>query len=162
MRTQHHQHTNSLLKSLGGLLWNQREARTFRALVALFLDTELRTTLQNIKGISASTASRFLACEQAPDEAFWKKLNAWQFARFSRLPRRGRRRDVLLKLDLTCVEKTGKHIPFARVFNKLFGIQLVVLHTCVDGFSVPLSYRIYRGKGKPSVIDLALERCGHG
>ena len=54
VRTQLNQHTDSLLKSLEALLWNRREVRTFRALVALFLDTELRTTLQNITGISAS------------------------------------------------------------------------------------------------------------
>lgn len=134
--------------------------RTFRALVALFSDTELRTTLQNITGISASTASRFLSCHHAPDEVFWEELNAWQFARFACLPRRGRRSDVILKLDLTCIEKTGKQIPFARVFNKLFGIQPVVLHACADGLNVPLGYRIYLGKGKPSVIDLALELLG--
>ena len=87
-------------------------------------------------------------------------LNSWQFAQFYALPRRGRRGEVMLKLDLTCIEKTGKHIPFARVFNKLFGIQLVVLHACAVGFSVPLGYRIYQGKGKPSVVDLALELLG--
>ena len=157
MRTQKNQHTASLLKSLEALLWNKREVRTFRALVALFLDTEVRTTLQNITGISASTASRFLSCHHAPDEVFWEALNAWQFAQFYALPRRGRRGDVRLKIDLTCIEKTGKQIPFARVFNKLFGIQLVVLHACVGGLSVPLSYRIYLGKGKPSVTDLALD-----
>ena len=54
MRTQQNQHIDSLLKSLEALLWNRREVRTFRALVALFLDTEVRTTLQNVTGISAS------------------------------------------------------------------------------------------------------------
>ena len=113
--------------------------------------------MQNITGISASTASRFLSCEHAPDAVFWEALNAWQFAQFAQLPRRGRRGDVLLKLDLTCIEKTGKRIPFARVFNKVFGIQLVVLHACVNGLSFPLGYRIYLGKGKPTVVALALE-----
>lgn len=125
--------------------------------MALFLDTQLRTTLQNITGLSASTASRFLSCEHVPEQVFWETLNAWQFAQFYARPRRGRRRDVHLKLDLSCIEKTGKHIPFARVFNKRFGIQVVVLHACVEGFSVPLGYRIYQGKGKPSVVELGLE-----
>ena len=62
-----------------------------------------------------------------------------------------------LKIDLTCIEKTGKRIPFARVFNKRFGIQLVVLHACLDGFSVPLGYRIYQGKGETTLVELALE-----
>lgn len=149
---------NSLLETLAGLLWNEREVRTFRALVALFLSTELRTTLQNIKGLSASTASRFLNCEQVPDEVYWQTLNDWQFKQmYQQLPRRGRRGDVLLKLDLTAIEKTGKQIPFARLFNRVFGIQLVVLHACVNGLSFPLGYRIYRGRGQQTTVELALE-----
>ena len=157
MKTQTDQHTHSLLKTLEDLLWNRREIGVFRALVALFLDCKLRTTLQNLKGISASTASRFLSCEHVPDEVFWAELSSWQREQFYRLPKRGRRGDVVLKLDLTCVEKTGKQIPFVRVFNRRYGIQLVVLHACVAGLSFPLGYRIYRGKGKSTVTDLALE-----
>ena len=155
--TQTDQHTQSLLKTLEALLWNHREVRIFRAIVALFLDCKLRTTLQNLKGISASTASRFFSCEHAPDEVFWAELNRWQLGQFHRLPRRGRRGDVVLKLDLTCIEKTGKQIPFARVFNRSYGIQLVVLHACVEGLSFPLGYRVYQGKGKATVVDLAFE-----
>lgn len=150
------QHISSLLKSLQALLWNKREVRTFRALVSLFVNTELRTTLQNVVGISASTASRFLNCEQLPDEVYWQTLNAWQFEQFQRLPRRGRRGDVLLKIDLTCIKKTGKKIPFARIFNRVFGIQVVVLHACVNGLSFPLAYRIYKGKGQATTVELAL------
>jgi hypothetical protein len=71
------QHSRSLLKKLEALLWSRREVRVFRALVALFLDCKLRTTLQNLKGLSASTASRFLSCEHVPDEVFWAELNRW-------------------------------------------------------------------------------------
>ncbi len=148
---------HSLLKAVEALLWNRREVGVFRALVALFLDCKLRTTLQNIRGVSASTASRFFSCEHAPDEVFWAELSRWQLGQLYRLPRRGRRGDAVLKLDLTCIEKTGKQIPFARVFNRRYGIQLVVLHACVEGLSFPLGYRVYRGKGKATVVDLALE-----
>lgn len=151
-----HQHLNSLLETLAGLLWNKREARTFRALVALFLSTKLETTSQDIKGISASTVSRFLSCEQLPEAVYWQTLNVWQLEQLQHLPRRGRRGDVVLKLDLTCIEKTGKQIPFARVFNRVFGIQLVVLHACLNGLSFPLAYRIYEGKGQATTVDLAL------
>jgi hypothetical protein len=155
--TQPNQHTHSLLKTLEGLLWNRREVRIFQAIVALFLDCRLRTTLQNLKGLSASTASRFLSCEHAPDEVFWAELNRWQLEQFYRLPRRGRRGEVVLKLDLTCIEKTGKQIPFARVFNRRYGIQLVVLHACVGALSFPLAYRVYLGKGKSTPVALALD-----
>ena len=85
------------------------------------------------------------------------QLNEWQLKGLYQLPRRGRRGDAVLKLDLTCIEKTGKRIPFARVFNRVYGIQLVVLHVCYGGLSFPLAYRIYQGKGKKTVVDLALE-----
>lgn len=155
--TQTDQHTHSLLRTLEALLWNRREVGVFRALVALFLDCKLRTTLQNVRGLSPSTASRFFSCEHAPDAVFWAELNRWQLGQCYRLPRRGRRGDVVLKLDLTCIEKTGKRIPFARVFNRRYGIQLVVLHACVGGLSFPLAYRVYRGKGKDTPVDLARE-----
>lgn len=151
------QHSHSLLKKLEALLWNRRDVGVFRALVALFLDCKLRTTLQNIRGLSASTASRFLSCEHVPDQVYWAALNRWQLEQCYLLPRRGRRGDVVLKLDLTCVEKTGKQIPFARLFNRCYGIQLVVLHACVGGLSFPLGYRIYLGKGQSTPVDLALE-----
>lgn len=151
------QHSHSLLKKLETLFWNRRDIGVFRALVALFLDGKLRTTLQNIRGLSSSTASRFLSCEHVPDEVYWAALNRWQLQQCYLLPRRGRRGDVVLKLDLTCVEKTGKQIPFARVFNRCYGIQLVVLHACVGGLSFPLGYWIYLGKGKSTPVDLALE-----
>lgn len=160
MKKNPNQHIHSLLETLADLLWNEREVKTFRALVALFLSTELRTTLQNIKGMSASKASRFLSCEQVPQQDYWQSLNDWQFEQFRRIqqpPRRGRRGDVLLKIDLTCIEKTGKKIPFARLFNRVFGIQLVVLHACVNGLSFPLGYRIYQGKGQATTVALALE-----
>jgi hypothetical protein len=155
--TQTNQHTNSLLTTLAGLLWSRREVSIFRAVVGLFLDCKLRTTLQNIKGVSASTASRFLNCEHAPDEIFWAELSHWQLGQFYRLFRRGRRGDVVLKLDLTCIEKTGKQLPFVRVFNRRYGIQLVVLHACLGGLSFPIAYRIYQGKGKETPVALALE-----
>lgn len=157
MKTQTDQHAHSLLKAVEALLWNHREVGIFRAIVALFLDCKLRTTLQNIRGISASTASRFFSCEHGPDGVFWRELNNWQLEQFYRLPRRGRRGEVVLKLDLTCIEKTGKQIPFARVFNRRYGIQLVVLHACMEGLSFPLGYCVYRGKGEATVVDLALE-----
>lgn len=158
--TQHNEHSHSLLKTLEALLWNRREVGVFRALVTLFLDCKLRTTLQNVRGMSASTASRFLSCHHAPDEVYWAELNRWQLAQCYGLPRRGRRGDVVLKLDPTCIEKTGKRIPFARVFNRCYGIQLVVLHACMGSLSFPLGYRIYLGKNTSTPVDLALELLG--
>jgi IS4 transposase len=157
VKTKLKQHKNSLLEPLESLLWNKREIRTFRMLLSLFLNCKLRTLLENVKGISASTASRFMSCEHVPDAVFWEVLNNWQFEQFKKLSRRDRRGDVILKLDLTCLEKRGQKIPFARVFNSNYGIQLVVLHACVGKLSFPLGYRIYKGKATVTVVSLALE-----
>lgn len=157
MKTKLAQHKNSLLKSIETLLWNKREVRTFRIILSLFLNSQVRTLLENVKGISASTASRFMSCEHAPDSVLWSVLNKWQFQQFHVLWRDSRRGDVILKLDLTCLEKRGQKIPFARVFNSNYGIQLVVLHACVGKLSFPLGYKIYKGKDTTSVVSLALE-----
>lgn len=151
------QHTSSLLQGIELLLWSDKVREHFRFILAIFLNCNLRTTLDNVKGISTSTASRFFSTEQASDDVLWNELNKWQFTQWQSLSRRGRRGDVVLKLDLSCVEKTGKRIPFARVFNKRYGIQIVVLHACMDGLSFPLAYKIYEGKGKASVAELAFE-----
>ena len=98
-----------------------------------------------------------MSCEHVPDPVFWEVLNNWQFQQFNNLSRRDRRGDVILKLDLTCLEKRGQKIPFARVFNSNYGIQLVVLHACVGKLSFPLGYKIYKGKATATVVTLALE-----
>lgn len=61
MRSQTDQHSNSLLRKLGNLLWRASEVRVVRAILSVFLDTNLKTTLQNLKTLSASTASRFFS-----------------------------------------------------------------------------------------------------
>jgi hypothetical protein len=159
MRTQTDQHGNSLLRNLETLLWRASEVRVFRAILSLFLDTKLKTTLQNVKIISASTASRFFSHDIMDAKLAWERLNAWQFERLyqSHQGRKGRKPEVVLKLDLSCIEKTGKKVPFARVFNGRYGIQLITLHACFGKLSFPISQRIYQGKGSQTVVDLALE-----
>ena len=62
---------------------------------------------------------------------------------------------MVLKLDLTCIEKTGRALPFVWRFNHRFGVQLVVLHVSVGDLHLPLAARVYLGK--TTTIDLALE-----
>lgn len=133
-----------------------REIYIFRHILDLFLHTEKRTTLQNVTGVSASTASRFLNRDAVDDKGLWKTMTDWGKEQIAKVRKRGRHGDIILRLDLTCIEKTGKKIPFARVFNGKYGIQVVMLHASIKGFDIPLGYRIYRGKGTSSVVTLAL------
>ena len=58
---------------------------------------------------------------------------------------------------LTSLEKTGKKLPFVRVYNKVFGIHLVVLHVSVGDLSFPLGVRVYALENKETPIALALD-----
>ncbi|MDZ7705290.1 MAG: transposase [Trueperaceae bacterium] len=144
------------------MLRNKRTVKVFRAILALFLDPQRTTLLQNVRGMSASTASRFFSGEHTTDEALWERLNRWQTEQlYAKLPRRGRRGDMVLKLDLTCIEKTGRRIPFAWPYNRSYGIQLVVLHACWGGLRFPLGYRIYAQNSPKSATDLATDLLKH-
>ena len=125
---------------------------------ALPLDTRVKTLLQNVKLISASTASRFFSHDTLYQPACWEYLNEWQFEQFNQAYRhqRGRRPHVILKIDLTCIEKTGKHIPYARRYNRQYGIHLLALHACIGNLSFPVAQRIYQGKESVTALALAL------
>lgn len=130
--------------------------RQFRLIMSLFLDVSTRTLLTNVPSISSSTASRFFSSGMLDEASVWQILNAWQAAQGQTAYQRGRRQDIVLKIDVSCIEKTGKQLPYVRVFNRRQGVHLVVLHACVQGLSFPLDYRVYQGKATTKVVDLAL------
>jgi len=100
--------------------------RAFECLLALFLTVSVRTLLGNAQGCSSSTLSRLLNLAPWKDSELWKTLHTWQTTRFRKFHahRRGRKPTVRVRLDLTSLEKTGKKLPFVRVYNKVFGIHL--------------------------------------
>lgn len=71
-------------------------------------------------------------------------------------------------IDLTSLEKCGKFLhlssptddpdapdPWVRMLNGKRGLHLVVLYLIVGEWRVPWSFRIWRGKGHPSPVQLA-------
>lgn len=158
MRQNHAQPINSLIKDLEGLCERTCLVIAFRAVLSLFLSGK-RVTLQNVEGISASSASRFF--QRTRDaQTHWQVFNAWQRALLWRLytssTRPGRRMGLVLKVDLTSIEKTGKHLPWARVFHGVLGLHVVVLHAHVGKLALPLARRVYLGKGQTKPITHAL------
>ena len=154
--TNSYQRTASLLQSLSSLLPNRRMVRHFRLIMSLFLEVSTRTLLANVPSISSSTASRFFSSGAMDEADVWDMMHSWQAEQAEAAYQRGRRQDIVLKVDVSCIEKTGKQLPYVRVFNKQQGVHLVVLHACVQGLSLPVDYRIYQGKGSTNVVDLAL------
>ena len=133
--------------------------RAFECLLALFLTVSVRTLLGNAQGCSSSTLSRLLNLAPWKDQELYKALNTWQTTHLRKFHahRRGRKPTVRVRLDLTSLEKTGKKLPFVRVYNKVFGIHLVVLHISVGDLSFPLGVRVYALENKETPIALALD-----
>lgn len=73
---------------------------------------------------------------------------------------RGRRPHLQVILDLTTLEKRGKFKAYEdliSVFHGKRGVHVVVvLYLVVGPWRVPWSFRLYRGKGQPSVAQLGL------
>jgi hypothetical protein len=75
---------------------------------------------------------------------------------------------VRVLVDLTTLEKCGKFLhlststddpatpdPWVRMLNGKRGLHLVVLYLVMGEWRVPWSFRVWRGKGHPSPVQLA-------
>jgi len=153
------QHSNSLLEELKGKLHKPHEVATFENLLALFLSVQVRCILGNLVEKSKSTASRWFNKAIFDEQAWWRSIQQWQLARLKEYEQHkvGRKGWMLLRIDLTSIEKTGKKLPFLRVYNGVQGIHLVVLHVSIGYLSFPLAYRIYDPSKSATPIELALE-----
>jgi hypothetical protein len=72
--------------------------------------------------------------------------------------RRGRRARLLIMLDLTTLEKAGKleRLGLVSVLHKKRGLRLVIAYLVADPLRLPWGFRVWRGKGEATPVDLAL------
>ena len=157
----HDKHSRNLLETIKALYIKTKFHCLF-AVLNLFLDPATKTTFQNLEEVSPSTASRFFANHtNKMFREFASALSEWQLSilwlLYNNANRHGRRAHIALKIDLTSIEKTGIKLPFVFLFNKIFGIHIVVLHAHVGHVSFPLAFRIYLGKGTTTQVKLALQ-----
>jgi hypothetical protein len=73
--------------------------------------------------------------------------------------RRGGRPRLLVMLDLTTLEKTGRFqkLGLVRLLNKKRGVHVVVMYLLAGPLRIPWSFRVWRGKGEASASALALK-----
>ena len=157
----HDKHSRDLLEKIK-TVYTQTKFHCLFAILNLFLDPATKTTLENVEEVSSSTASRFFANHtNRMYREFASALSEWQLCilwlLYNNANRRGRRGHIFLKIDLTSIEKTGVKLPFVHLFNKIFGIHIVVLHAHVGHIFFPLAFLIYLGKGKTTQVKLALQ-----
>jgi hypothetical protein len=153
------QHSSILIEELKGQIKEEHQVKTFENILALFLSVNLRCILGNLVEKSKSTASRWFNQAKFDETAWWRCIQQWQLARLKSFEEHkvGRKGYVWVRIDLTSIEKTGKELPFLRVFNGVHGIHLVVLHVSIARLSLPLAFRIYDPKKSHTPIELALE-----
>ncbi len=87
-------------------------------------------------------------------------LVKWQIEQLrsaARNKKAGRRPPMYLRVDLSSIEKAGSLLPFLRLFNRVKGIHIVVLHVSFGDISFAVGYRIFDAKNKRTPIELALD-----
>jgi len=137
------------------------------ALLGLFLDAQGHALPEHSPVKSASSLSRFL------NRYTWSTRRVIQTTRQAileqishHLPHHGS--SIRILIDLTTLEKTGRFWqlstptdnpkvpdPWVRILNGKRGLHLVVLYLVVGKWRVPWSFRVWRGKGHPSPVQLA-------
>lgn len=133
------------------------QQRSLEAALGLFLDLKTKTALHRAHTVSASALSRLLNVYEWDTAACWATLQQAQWDALLLAARRNHQPRLRLCVDLTSVPKTGRELPFVRVDNEVHGIHLVALYAVYGDLKFPVGYRVYRGKGAPSPVRLALE-----
>lgn len=155
------QHAQQLFCTLQTLFATPYQKASFRALMALFLRGDGRPHLRHSPNKSSSALSRFLnhyrwntrgIIRQARQAAMASLFSSYQ-------KRRGRRPRLLVMIDLSTLEKTGRFgkLNLVRILNKKRGLHVVVMYLVVGPLRVPWSFRVWRGKGEASASVLALK-----
>ena len=156
------QHAQGLVYSLLCLMPSVHQKASLNALLGLFLEAQGHVLPDHTQVKSPSSLSRFLshyhwstrgvirATRQAILQQIASHLPHWSIP-------------VRILIDLSTLEKSGKFWqlstptddpdapdPWVRVLNGKRGLHLVV----VGDWRVPWSFRVWRGKGHPSPVQL--------
>jgi hypothetical protein len=140
---------------------------SLNALFGLFLEAQGHPLPQHTQVKSASSLSRFLNHYGWPTREVIRTTRQAVLGQIARhRPHGGMPLRVLI--DLTSLPKCGKffHLgtppdtpdtpdPWVRVLNGKRGLHIVVLYLVLGEWRVPWSFRVWRGKGHPSPVQLA-------
>jgi hypothetical protein len=139
---------------------------SLNALLGLFLEAQGHPLPQHTKLKSASSLSRFL------NHYRWSTRNLIGEVRRTVLQQVAEARlhrsiPLRVLIDLTTLEKCGKFLhlstpgkasensdPWVRILNGKRGLHLVVLYLMIGDWRIPWSFRIWRGKGHLSPVQL--------
>jgi len=150
--------TQGLVQFLLGLMPSIYQSQSLESLLGLFLQANGYPLPQHCQTKSPSAISRFLNIYKWPTRrvirAIRNKIVALLLAK--RPP--GRRPIMEVVIDLTTLEKIGKFKGLnnlIRVYNGKRGLHLLVLYIILGNFRIPWGFRVYRGKGEKTPVELA-------
>lgn len=126
--------------------------------MGLFLEASGQSVPQHSELVSASAISRFLNQYAWSTREVIRQVRALIVAQIKAQDRYGCPPILQVVLDMTTLEKVGKFEgleSLVRVYNGKRGLHLVVLYILVGRVRLPWGFRIYRGKGHLSHIQLA-------
>lgn len=161
------EYAQGLVYSLLCLMPSMYQKASLNALFGQFLDPLGHTLPQNTQVKSASSLSRFLNHYNWPTRSVIRTTRQAVLQQIAQHPPHPTT-PLRVLIDLTSLEKCGKFLhlstptldpeapdPWVRILNGKRGLHLVVLYLVIGEWRVPWSFRIWRGKGYPSPVQLA-------
>lgn len=161
------EYAQGLVYSLLCLMPSVYQRASLNAMFGLFLKAQGHPFPQQTAVKSGSSLSRFL------NHYTWSTRSVIRTTRHTLLKQINyhpphANSPLRVIIDLTSLEKCGKFLhlstptddpdvpdPWVRMLNGKRGLHLVVLYLVVGEWRVPWSFRIWRGKGHPSPVQLA-------
>jgi Transposase DDE domain len=151
-------YAQDLVYRLSALMPSRYQRYSLQALLSLFLAATGQALPQHSELVSASGLSRFLNHYAWPTRAVIRAVRAEVVRQVKAQDRYGAMPILHVVLDLTTLEKVGKFKglgSLVRVYNGKRGLHLVVLYLLIGQVRLPWGFRVYRGKGDLSPIQLA-------
>jgi hypothetical protein len=160
-------HAQLLVYSLLCLMPTVYQKVSLNAVLGLFLEAQGYPLPAHTKVKSGSSLSRFF------NRYNWSTLGVLRASRKTILAQFkahpvGRNIPLRVIFDLTTLAKCGKFVqlnnplkegskidPWVRVLNGKRGLHLVVMYLVLGEWRMPWGFRVWRGKGHPTVVDLA-------
>jgi hypothetical protein len=153
----------ALVTVLMSLMPSVYQRDSLQALLCLFLTATGKPLPTYCTQKSEAALSRFLNRYPWPTTKVIRAVRQAAVQAILAHRRRGKPPVLQVILDATCLEKTGKFKAFQsliRVFDRRRGLHLVVLFLVIGQFRLPWSFRVYRGKGHPSIATLGTRLLG--
>ena len=150
-------YAQELVYTLMNLMPSMYQKNSLRAIFGLFLEATGQSLPEHSKTVSPSAISRFLNKYNWSTRAVIREVRASIVMQIKAERPVGRRPVLQVILDLTTLEKVGNFKGLGkliRTFNGKRGLHLIVLYIVLGNRRVPWGFRVYRGRGELSQIEL--------